>query len=97
MFKLPPLSVNDKLNSCEIMPWNRKYTMGDAPFFSSIFTNGQEILSSPMRLVGIENGKELVIEDVNNCLMHGATDDEVRTCQFMQSKRFILTVLTLSL
>ncbi len=89
MFKLPPLSVNDKLNSCEIMPWNRKYTMGDAPFFSSIFTNGQEILSSPMRLVGIENGNELVVSDVNNCMMYGATDDEVCACQFMQSKRFV--------
>ena len=87
---LTPITLNDDGNVCEILPWNRKYTMSDSPFLSSIISGGEEMLASPMRLVGIENGKEIVISGVTSTSIHGYEyGKEVKACQYMQSSRFI--------
>ena len=58
---LCPISASAKDGRCEITPWNRKYTLDGSPFLSSIISGGEELLASPMRLVGLENGKEIIV------------------------------------
>ncbi len=92
---LCPITLNTDGIKKEINVWNRKYTLSDSPLLSSIISNGQELLASPMRLVGTENGKELVISDVKSCFMHGEDGYSASACQYMQTPRFIInTTLT---
>ena len=87
---LTPICAAEENGVCEITPWNRKYTLSDSPFLSSLISDGKELLAAPMRLVGLENGNELVISDVSSGLMYGCDDGkEVKACQYMQSSRFI--------
>lgn len=74
----------------DIEVWNRKYSIGINPLLQAIFSGGEELLSSPMRVVGIENGKEIVWNDIKNFLMDVNEDGQIRLAQSMQSKRFIL-------
>lgn len=74
----------------EVEVWNRKYAFGLNPFLQAIVSDGEELLSSPMRIVGIENGKELVWRDIENFLMDINEDGQIRLAQAMQSERFIL-------
>ena len=87
---LCPVSACAKDGRCEITPWNRKYTLDGSPFLSSIISAGEELLAAPMRLVGIENGKELVVTDVTSDTIYGYEEGkEVRACQYMKSSRFL--------
>lgn len=87
---LTPMSVHSDGKNCEISVWNRKYTLSTSPLLSSVISGGQELLAAPMRLVGTENGKELVISDVCSRLMYGGDGSSVSACQYMQSPRFIV-------
>ena len=87
---LCPIKTYSNGKSKEIDVWNRKYTLSDSPLLSSILSGGEEILASPMRLVGTENGQDLVIRDVTSVLMHGGDGYSVGACQYMQTPRFII-------
>lgn len=92
---LCPITISSDSNKKEINVWNRKYTLSDSPLLSSVISGGEELLAAPMRLVGTENGKDLVISDVTSCLMHGEDGYSVSACQYMQTPRFIInTTLT---
>ena len=87
---LCPLTSSYKNGKCEIAPWNRIYTMDQAPFLSSILSGGEELLASPMRLVGTENGSDLQVTNVYSQLIHGyEKGKEVKACQYMQSSCFV--------
>lgn len=84
-----PISATAQNGKCSIAPWNRNYMIDGSPFLSSVLSQGVELLSAPMRLVGIENGKELVITDVISDMIHGCKDgSSVTACQYMRSSRF---------
>ncbi len=93
---LLPLSTRYADGKCDILPWNRRYRLDSAPFLSSILSGEEELLAAPMRLVGIENGKELIVTDVKSQFIHGFEEGkEVKACQYMQSARFVFnTTLT---
>ena len=87
---LSPMTSAEADGRCEVRPWNRQYTLSDSPFLSSILSGDEELLAAPMRLVGIENGRELVVQNVASHLIHGYEGGkEVKACQYMQSSRFI--------
>ena len=48
---LTPVESKRLDNTYEASVWNRKYTISDTPFFSSIISGGQEILAGPIKLV----------------------------------------------
>ena len=93
---LSPMSSTYENGRCEISLWNRKYTLDGAPFLSSVVSGGEELLAHPIRLVGIENGKELAVTDVHSQMIHGYESGKtVKACQYMQSARFVFnTTLT---
>lgn len=89
---LEPMSATCHNGVCEVNPWNRKYTLSDSPFLSSIVSSGEEILAAPIRLVGIENDQPLEISGVRSDLLHPYTDDSISASQYMTSKRFLFNV-----
>ncbi|MEE0928086.1 MAG: hypothetical protein UIG59_02740, partial [Acutalibacteraceae bacterium] len=54
-----PVIAAHKDNSCTVNVWGRSYTVDSDLLFTSIKSCGNEILSAPMRLVGLENGEEI--------------------------------------
>ena len=58
-------------NGCKdtVKVWGREYTMEKSALITSILSQGNEILTGPMRLVVEENGEEAVWEEKNNYLM----------------------------
>ena len=87
---LTPIKTKTNGNECKINVWNRTYTLSSAPFFSSIISGGKELLASPMRIVGEENGKPFVFEDITNAPMHtNKSEESVTVSQYMHTARFI--------
>ena len=56
---LTPVTSEKNGNIYKVNVWNRTYTIGESPIFSSILTNGQEALYEPVRLAGRLNGQEI--------------------------------------
>ena len=81
---LCPITAKAEGGKCVITPYNRKYTLDGSPFLSSIVSAGEELLASPMRLVGLENGEEIVVSDVTSDTLYGYEEGkEVRACQYI--------------
>ena len=55
-----PVEAEEQGNACSVEVWDRTYTVDSDLLFTSIKSRGNEILSAPMRLVGTENGEEIV-------------------------------------
>ncbi len=60
----------------------------------NVVSQGEELLSAPVRIVRIENGKEIVWEKFNNFIMNGANEEKVFVCSSTQSLAFVLNVTT---
>ncbi len=88
-FKLQPPRSSMADGRCEVSVWNRKYTVGDAPFLSSVTSAGVELLSAPMRLVGEENGEKLTVTDTEVYCIRDRDEDAVCVCQSISSKFFL--------
>ena len=91
---LTPVESKRDGNNYEASVWNRKYTISDAPFFSSIISGGQEILAGPMRLVGTCFGKPIEWEACENFEILGS-DGKSKT--FVQTTKFRELVLNTSM
>ncbi len=91
---LTPVESKRDGNNYEASVWNRKYTISDAPFFSSIISGGEEILAGPVRLVGTCFGKPIEWEACQNFEMVD-TDGKSRT--FVQTTKFRELVLNTSM
>ena len=52
------LKVTEKQNSVSINIWQREYSLDNHALFTSLKTQGRELLASPVRIVSKENGKE---------------------------------------
>ncbi len=74
----------------------RKYTFGEGSLPTSIVADGEELLMSPMRIVGTEDGEDM-IWSVKDSFIFSRSDEELVLCGSMQSERFIVnTSITLS-
>ena len=91
---LSPVESKRFDNKYEATVWNRKYTISDTPFFSSIISGGQEILAGPMRLVGTCFGKPIEWETCENFEILGS-DGKSKT--FVQTTKFRELVLNTSM
>ncbi len=87
---LEPLKTVETDNGYEINVWNRKYTIGSSPLFSSLISNGEEMLAGPMRVVALDNGKEVVWDEIKNFMMTGEDQTQAKFCQAMCSEHFVL-------
>ena len=54
-----PVEASCKDNACTVKVWDRSYTVDSDLLFTSIVSRGNEILSAPMRLIGLENGEKI--------------------------------------
>lgn len=85
-----PVRVEKFADGYSVAVWNREYKFGASPLLSSVKSAGEELLAAPMRVVGVENGKEIAWRDVSTFLMDGCTDEEATLCRSMQGERFLL-------
>ena len=86
----PPVKVTKEKTGYSVGVWNRTYKFDSSPLLYSMISAGEELLASPMRVVGTENGKEIVWRDFRNFSMDKNADDEAKLCQSMQGERFLL-------
>ena len=84
-----PVEVSETKDKCAFNVWGRSYEMQNNTLFSSIVSNGKELLSAPMRLVGSENGKPMVWQD-NMQFVFESTDESATVCATAQSECFII-------
>ena len=82
--------VEDVENDCKdiVTVWGREYTMEKSALITSIISQGNEILTGPMRLIVEENGEEAVWEEKNNYLMKAEKTHAV-ICGIQKSKAFV--------
>ncbi len=84
-----PVKATETAEKCTVSVWGRTYSQENNALFTSIVTNGQEILSSPMRLVGSENGQPIVWQDQMQFLLE-SNDEAATVCATMQSECFVI-------
>ncbi len=82
---LTPVEAVKKGKNYEAKVWNRTYTIGENPFFSSILTGGDEVLAGPMRLVGRQNEKDIVWKNFSNFNMVDESERYQTFCQTAES------------
>ena len=85
-----PVKTDENANGVTTEVWGRKYKSGKKSFLESILSQNQEILASPVRFVGEENGSELVLDDFKNYVMNNSDEEKAIICSSAESKSFIL-------
>ena len=85
-----PISVTENEDGCAVNLWGRSYIQSEKSLLSQIISQGQELLASPVRLVGTENGHEIVWEDMKNFIMNDSDEAKTTICSTMQSGAFIV-------
>lgn len=84
-----PVSAKSTDNTVAVDVWNRTYTLNSDVLFTSIKSCGNEILSAPMRLVGVENGEEIKWEEQSPFVFEQDGEKAV-VCASQQSSSFII-------
>ena len=86
-----PVTAIEKGGKVETTVWGRKYTAGKKSFLESIISQEIELLAEPIRVWGIENGKECVWGNVTHRILP-ESDEVTHICSSFQSESFILNV-----
>ena len=84
-----PMSVSEGNDLCAVSMWDRTYTVDKNVLFTSIVSRGNEILNAPIRLVGLENGEEIVWKEQSPFVM-SANEEQVTLCCSQESSAFIV-------
>lgn len=84
-----PVEVEEKQNGFKVSVWDRDYTIENDVLFTSIVSRGNEILSAPMRIVGLENGEEIKWQEQASFIMH-KDEQKVTLCASQESSTFIV-------
>ena len=87
-----PVKVRENENSVCVEVWGRENRSGKSSFIESMRSQGKELLASPMRVVGVEDGREFVFSDYNLFLMNGAEEAFAETVASAESEEFVLNV-----
>ena len=85
-----PIEVEKENNRIKTNVWGRSYKSGESSFLESITSQGKELLASPIRIVGEENGKELKWDRTRNYIMNNSNEEKVMICSSAESESFIL-------
>ncbi|MBO4513034.1 MAG: hypothetical protein J5746_09715 [Victivallales bacterium] len=97
-----PIEVSREGLQHKVRVWGREYTFAANSLPCSIVSQGQELLASPMRIVGIEDGvpmkwDENYPDNESECFIQSRSDEQVVLCGAMQTPRFIVdTAFTVS-
>ncbi len=84
-----PMKASEDNGRCTVSLWGRTYTQNRAVLFSSLLTQGHELLASPIRLVGMENGQEFRWEETESFIM-SSSPEKVVLCGTQQSNAFVV-------
>lgn len=84
-----PLEVKEAENGCTVSVWDRAYTVDKNVLLSSIVSRGNEILSAPMRLVGIENDDEIIWNEQESFVFNKNEENAV-ICGSQECQSFIV-------
>lgn len=88
-----PVKTKKTENGYEISVLGRKYTLdGQSPMFSSVISDGEELLASPMRIVAKNNGVECVFGKVLTYSMNDADDESCTVISTFQSDNVVVNV-----
>ena len=85
-----PFSLTEQNDTFRIGIWGRTYTIGKTPFFSSMVSQGTELLSGPVRVVIADAREELSWSNAVNMRMAKYDDTFVDIHQALQNDLFIL-------
>ncbi len=84
-----PVDVEEQKDLVKVDIIGREYTFGINSLPTSIISNGQEILNSPMRVVAKRNGEKVVF-DLNKIRLCSHTQENAIIVGSMQSQEFII-------
>ena len=78
---------------CEISLWGRTYKIDNNLLFSSITSQGEELLASPIRIKAGENGHDVIWRDID-VIVGETTDQHAYVYTTAQSDAFIVNIST---
>ena len=87
-----PITVCESEDSVSVELWGRENKSGKNSFLESMRSQGRELLASPIRVVGTEDGEEFVFSDYNIFSMDGIGGDSSEIVASAESKQFVLNV-----
>ena len=87
-----PVSVREDEDSVSVEVWGRENKSGRSSFLESMNSQGQNILSSPMRVVGTEDGEDFVFDEYKAFTMDNNSDAYAETLATAESEQFVLNV-----
>ena len=90
-----PLRVHTQELSHTVEISGRSYTFGADGMLTSVISQGQELLASPMRIISIEDGVPAEYDNnypdnESESVVQSKTDEEALICGCKQSKSFII-------
>ncbi len=85
-----PVQSQKTENGYSATIWNRTYTIGKEPMFSSIVSGGEELLAAPMRFVCECNGKPLEVKNMVNLKMENVSEKYQTYAQTTDIGHFLL-------
>lgn len=86
-----PIQLTQNDGEIKVGVVGRTYTITNGELFSSIVANGEELLAAPMRIVGLEDGEEIVWSK-RKILVQSHTDEKAIIVAALESKMFDLNV-----
>ena len=89
---VPVEQINNE-NNIITKVWGREYKSGQLSFLESIKSQGKELLASPIRFVGEENGKEIKWDCTRNFIMNDCNEEQATICSSAESSSFILNTV----
>ena len=87
-----PITVREDINSVNVGVWGRENQSGRLSFLEAMSSQGQKILSSPIRVVGTEDGEDFVFEEYRVFAMDNSSDAYAETVASAESDEFVLNV-----
>ena len=85
-----PVIAEESGDSIKISVWGRENTFGKKSFIESMRSQGMELLASPMRVVGTEDGEAFTFENYETFLMANADERCAEVLSSAESNEFIL-------
>ena len=87
---LTPVQSQKTDNGYNVSVWNRTYTIGKEPFFSSIVSGGEELLAGPIKVLCECNGKPLEVNNMVNLKAETLNEKEMSYSQTTDIGHFLL-------
>lgn len=87
-----PVKVSTDEKGVAVNVWGRSYKGGKKSFLESVISQNIEILASPIRLSGTENGEEIIWGSFNTFVMDSSDEVKAQIVTSAQSKVFVLNV-----